>query len=592
MLKIKQIQIKNFRSIVNSTIISDNMNVFVGLNDAGKSNVLKALNLFFNGETEPDVAFDFGNDYSKYAPIRKNKAKEISIAITFSIPSNFKDSDDVVWKKVWRYYGIYSDNFKDLNFSPYSKVPTLIKRVKYKYVPAVKSNDYFKLLLSDLYNSIAQEIDGELNEKAKEYSISLKLFTHRISEIVEKNIGIKSGLTMPANQSRIFKELIFVTNDEKGNNIDLSYRGDGIKAMHIPAILKYISEHDNQALGMNTVPYTHIWGYEEPENGVELKKCFELSKELYNYSVSIQQFVTTHSPGFYGLEEKNNVKVYYSYKDTAGHYSVFDDNKKCKELHNIIGIMPLVTPFIIEKQNEIDRLKETLSVCNLSDINTVFVEGITDKEYLELAIKYLSPKLKEQLDSKKLIIKTREENGCGTDLLCDWAVAWMHMNYQSSAIFLFDCDKAGKTAKEKFNDNKKNYSQKSKNVFFGFLQPTEDIKKLNHKINNSLLYEIEHLLSYDFWETIKRNGWASLKSNKELISTFSEKMTKEKSANDVIEEVIENEKMKDTIVLWNPKDSKKNQILNSVKLAINDGELDVIIGFENTIKFIEQKLKL
>lgn len=53
MLRIKHIRIKNFRSIVDLSIDVGKMNIFVGLNDAGKSNVLKALNLFFNGETEP-----------------------------------------------------------------------------------------------------------------------------------------------------------------------------------------------------------------------------------------------------------------------------------------------------------------------------------------------------------------------------------------------------------------------------------------------------------------------------------------------------------------------------------------------------------
>lgn len=46
---IKKIEIRNFRSIRNILINVDNYNTFVGLNDVGKSNLLKALNLFFNG---------------------------------------------------------------------------------------------------------------------------------------------------------------------------------------------------------------------------------------------------------------------------------------------------------------------------------------------------------------------------------------------------------------------------------------------------------------------------------------------------------------------------------------------------------------
>lgn len=78
--------------------------------------------------------------------------------------------------------------------------------------------------------------------KATEYSSALEIFTHRIGEIVKKSVGIDSSLTMPTNQVDIFKELVFLTNDSSGNQISLSYRGDGIKAMHIPAILKYIAE--------------------------------------------------------------------------------------------------------------------------------------------------------------------------------------------------------------------------------------------------------------------------------------------------------------------------------------------------------------
>lgn len=52
---ITSIRIKNFRSIKNALIKVKDMNIFVGLNDVGKSNVLKALNLFFNGNTDYDT---------------------------------------------------------------------------------------------------------------------------------------------------------------------------------------------------------------------------------------------------------------------------------------------------------------------------------------------------------------------------------------------------------------------------------------------------------------------------------------------------------------------------------------------------------
>lgn len=47
-MRLKKIEIKNYRSIKEASIELDSINFFVGKNDAGKSNILKALDLFFN----------------------------------------------------------------------------------------------------------------------------------------------------------------------------------------------------------------------------------------------------------------------------------------------------------------------------------------------------------------------------------------------------------------------------------------------------------------------------------------------------------------------------------------------------------------
>ena len=590
MLKIKQIHIRNFRSIVNTILEVEEMNIFVGLNDAGKSNVLKALNLFFNDETDAGVKYNFDNDYSKFAPVRKNKAKEITISITFLIPKHYKDNDDVVWTKIWRSNGIHYDSSKDWNFSAYSKVATLLNRTRYKYVPAVKSDNYFKSLLADLYVSIASEATGELSVKATEYSTALEMFTHRIGEIVKKNVGINSSLTMPTNQVDIFKELVFLTNDSSGKQISLSYRGDGIKAMHIPAILKYIAEHDNKVPAASAVPYTPIWGYEEPENGIEMKKCFELADELYRYTNQIQTFITTHSPGFYRLGLYENVNIYYVFKNEGNYVSTFDRNMDVAELHDRIGIMPIVAPLIEEKQNEILRLRECINQITFADINTIFVEGITDREYLEMAIKVYSSSLQKKIDEGKLIIVTREENGCGTTLLTDWAIAWMHLNYKSKAIFLLDNDKAGIDAKKKIKAAKEQYQKKSFALEVKTLCPTEDMKKINSKIKNSIYYEIEHLLSYEFWDKLKKYNWVIYKENEELIEVYNKVMTKDKSIDTIIDQIVDDKNMKETILYWNPKEDKKNQIVKNVFREVEQGNLTILEGFQNTIIDLEKEI--
>ena len=62
---IEKIEIQYFRSIYHETISGlERLNVFSGRNDVGKSNILKALNLFFNNETDAGVPFDFLENFN------------------------------------------------------------------------------------------------------------------------------------------------------------------------------------------------------------------------------------------------------------------------------------------------------------------------------------------------------------------------------------------------------------------------------------------------------------------------------------------------------------------------------------------------
>ena len=105
-VKLKKVRIKNFRSIVDETINFDQFNIFVGLNDCGKSNVLKALNLFFNNETENGHPLDFPRDYCQYGKTGKGKAKEIVIEVDLLVPDNFKEKGIKTWKNIQKNIGL------------------------------------------------------------------------------------------------------------------------------------------------------------------------------------------------------------------------------------------------------------------------------------------------------------------------------------------------------------------------------------------------------------------------------------------------------------------------------------------------------
>ena len=141
---IKKIRIAHFRSIVNETIIVSDFNVFVGMNDVGKSNVLKALDMFFNYTPEK---YRFEDNFSRIYKQPQKKAKEIIIELTLELPDNFVDKgEEFVWRKVWRDTGLVEDKFNRA-FQPYSKGEFFFRNTHFEYVPAVKSKEYFRDLL-------------------------------------------------------------------------------------------------------------------------------------------------------------------------------------------------------------------------------------------------------------------------------------------------------------------------------------------------------------------------------------------------------------------------------------------------------------
>src|SRR3989338_11642869 len=72
-MKIKQITIKNFRSIKSALVDVDNFNVFVGQNNHGKTNLFEAIDWFYTGKGDIDK-IRFG----------RSGTDEVSVEIEFS----------------------------------------------------------------------------------------------------------------------------------------------------------------------------------------------------------------------------------------------------------------------------------------------------------------------------------------------------------------------------------------------------------------------------------------------------------------------------------------------------------------------------
>lgn len=403
MITIKRIHIKNFRSIVDEMITLKDLNCFVGLNDSGKSNVLKALNLFFNGETDFDTPLDFENDYSKLAKRGQKQAKEIIVELDIVIPDTFKEKGIKRWKKVWRSEGVHQDNLSEL-FSAGSKGLTFLSRIQYLYIPAVKSNEYFRGLLSNVYLSMTQTANSALKDLNEQYSNQLQALTVGLTQQLRSVLKMDSAIQMPSNLSTLFRDLTFSTSDQNVGDISLEHRGDGIKARHIPSILQFIQKNTEEARPKKSISGSYIWGFEEPENGVEYLSCFEMAQEFLLYAKSCQILTTTHSPAFYTLKSNENVACFLTNKRSGCSKYIEETEEKINER---MGLLQMVAPFIqaVKEQYEKDINEQSTAYSNLAaQLNEVM---------------NIMNQANEQLDAKQ-VLSVIERYSAALDMLDDY----------------------------------------------------------------------------------------------------------------------------------------------------------------------------
>ena len=199
--------------------------------------------------------------------------KNITITITFNVLNNYKGHGEYRWEKRWRKEGIVKDEIrasKGEAVSPRFGIPNLLRKIVYRYVPAVKSKEYYRVLLIELYKAVSSAVDSPLITAANEFSVTLQEYTSFLSELILSYIGMKSELALPQNFSETFETLMFQTRKADSKiMVPLLQRGDGIQARHILIILKYIAnENYKQSNSRGAVKINTIWGFEEPENGL------------------------------------------------------------------------------------------------------------------------------------------------------------------------------------------------------------------------------------------------------------------------------------------------------------------------------------
>ncbi|QZA76470.1 ATP-binding protein [Deefgea tanakiae] len=392
---IKSVEIRKFRSLKSLTHKLDftDLNIFVGKNDQGKSNVLRALNLFFNGETDRSIRFRFSDDYCYHSNTGKGTKHEIRIDLIIEPPRNrFKHAKPLRWTKHWRPDGSVFEERRyigsEQELAQRDNVSKWLDKIRYRYIPAIKGQSYFSALMGELHDVLNEAHSSVLSSQGEDFISGIRKVTEDITKDLNEQIGISNTIQVPSDFKQLFSNLDFGVRVNE-HTYHLKQRGDGIKIRHIPVILKYMSEQERNISRAGYVKPDTIWGFEEPENNLELRYAFELAKKFKDYSSDIQIFVTTHSPAFYALDQHENdgVNMYYVHQNDDKCTLVSKvSHDKTDELHEIMGLLPLITPYLTKiygQQKEIEALE--VKVGALQD-NTSVVVLTEDSDFEALSI--------------------------------------------------------------------------------------------------------------------------------------------------------------------------------------------------------------
>lgn len=546
MPRIRRIQIKNFRSIKNLDVGVEDLATFVGDNDSGKSNILRALNLFFNNVIEGDEPLDFERDYNKFS-VTNRRAPQIEVALTFELPENYhdKNGERAIWRKKWRPEGL--QELRDWNgltksetsrgttkwtekaLPARSKVPALLRRVEFEYVPAIRGKDYLQKLRGRIYRVISEVSEKSFRASSTDFEDAIGQNVSPLIADISTEIQDSTLLKLPNDLSAIFETLDFLSGEQR---ISLDQRGDGVKGRYVPLILKFIADKKSELLEKGGTPYTFIWAYEEPENNLEMRRAFETAKLFRRLAAgnTTQILLTTHSPIFFNMETDIDLSVSTAFvaktDDEKGSHAQ-DAPPKVSDLDDKMGVMPIVAPHMANAMNQLEdadrqRLELQQTIDGLeANSPTLYVEGKSDYIVVDALINAMN------VDPTTPVTVAEPPQRAGVNYVANMLRAWelktKHVTGDRvRAAGFVDCDVAGSEAYDRFAGE---FTGKKNPKHVKLLKlPTSGTVSQAHACGLQFANCLEELFPSDWWAHADAQGWLGDRDQKGLIS--SEAMSK------------------------------------------------------------------
>lgn len=386
--------IKNYRSIfeINDLEFSNTLTTFIGKNNQGKSNILKAFDLIFKViKFYSEDIFDGHIPYSVYRelnyhwdedfPIQRQNIDEYSqkteVSISFELQDNeLNDFTQKIGFNVSRCIsfntsfeknkhipileilsnGVADDKLNNME-SLFKITSWIISKVDFQYIPAIRTESLADDIASSIISLELSQLAPKKKEKLEEAIQQINELQKPILKKLEDNLSstlkdfVPDIKNVSVNEKRSSYRYRRYSDDgdfyikiDDGSDTTLSQKGDGVKSLITLGMMRQ--------KGKNVIGKGLILAIEEPESHLHPEAIRQIGVVVRDIARNNQVIITSHSPLFVNRDKiSDNIIVADNTASVAQNIKQIRDTFGCIASDNLIN-----ADFIIVVEGKTDKI--------------------------------------------------------------------------------------------------------------------------------------------------------------------------------------------------------------------------------------------
>jgi predicted ATP-dependent endonuclease of OLD family len=386
---ITMVDIESFRSIRRAQLAGlSHFTAFAGMNNSGKSNVLRALNAFFNDQTDPGRLVDVDADYHR-PDLRRKKQKRIRVTVHFDLPNNFqfrKGLENVKQLLGGNSFSITKEWARGqsqasflLNGDPVDgdgtqKIRQFLSLIKFRYIPnRVLPTDVIRNEHQNLRDILVRRLSRRTTQDEDAFR-AIQNTSARIIASLKKRFREacpgQGDVELATPQS--WQDLAFAFGYRliQGSvQIEDIAQGSGVQSLLMLETLYLVDRDYFQQFGWRQAA---IWAFEEPESSLhtslEARVAAYLKQISSEQSSRLQILCTTHSDlivqyaaGTFVVDKANSESKFQFVNDARQALDELSRAGVSRWIHPIL-MFPLDPIILVEGEYDVAFLKEAFKV--------------------------------------------------------------------------------------------------------------------------------------------------------------------------------------------------------------------------------------